>query len=159
MQQVQRAVWGVNASLPLAFPRTMQEVYASSLARTTFTLMMLVTAGGVALALGVVGLYGVLSYAVSQRGREIAIRLALGAEDRHVRRAFLGYGVVLALVGVVFGCAAAAALTQLMTALLIDVTPLDAPTYAAAAALLIVVAAVPARRASSVDPAQELAAE
>jgi putative ABC transport system permease protein len=163
VQQVQRAVWGVNASLPLASPRTMQDVYAGSLARTTFTLMMLATAGGVALALGVVGLYGVLAYAVSRRGREIAIRLALGAEDRHVRRAFLAYGVALALVGIALGCAAAAAVTQLMTSLLTDVTPLDAPTYAAAATLLIAVAAlasyVPARRASAVDPARELAAE
>ena len=91
--------------LPLASPRTMQEVYAESLARTTFTLMMLATAGGVALALAVIGLYGVLSYAASLRRREIAIRVALGAEDRHVRRTFLTYGVGLALIGVALGCA------------------------------------------------------
>ena len=163
MQQVQRAVWSVNASLPLAAPRTMQEVYTGSLARTTFTLMMLATAGGVALALAIVGLYGVLSYAASLRRREIAIRVALGAQDRDVRRTFLSYGVGLTFVGVVLGCVAAAGVTQLMTSLLSDVTPLDPPTYAVAAVLLIVVAVIasyiPARRASAVDPAQVLAAD
>jgi ABC-type antimicrobial peptide transport system permease subunit len=125
--------------------------------------MMLATAGGVALALAVVGLYGVLSYAASLRRREIAIRVALGAQDHHVRRTFLNYGVRLALIGVVLGCIAAAAVTQLMTSLLSDVTPLDPLTYAVAALLLIAVAVVasyiPARRASAVDPAQLLAAE
>ena len=163
MQQVQRAVWSVNASLPLAAPRTMQEVYTGSLARTTFTLMMLATAGGVALALAIVGLYGVLSYAASLRRREIAIRVALGAQDRDVRRTFLSYGVGLTFVGVVLGCVAAAGVTQLMTSLLSDVTPLDPLTYAVAAVLLIVVAVIasyiPARRASAVDPAQVLAAD
>ncbi len=163
MRQVQRAVWSVGSSLPLASPRTMQDVYAESLARTTFTLMMLATAGSVALALGVIGLYGVLSYAASLRRREIAIRMALGAEDRHVRRTFLTYGVGLALIGVAFGCAVAAAVTRLMTSLLAAVTPLDPPTYVGAALLLIAVAALasylPARRASAIDPAQVLAAE
>jgi predicted permease len=163
IQQVQRAVWSVNAALPLASPRTMQDVYTVSLARTTFTLMMLATAGGVALALAVVGLYGVLSYAASLRRREIAIRIALGAQDRHVRRTFLTYGIGLTFIGVVLGSVAAAAATQLMTSLLSDVTPLDPPTYAVAAMLLIAVAGfasyIPARRASAVDPAQLLAAE
>jgi putative ABC transport system permease protein len=163
MQQVQRAVWSVNSALPLAAPQTMQEIYAVSLARTTFTLMMLATAGGVALGLAVVGLYGVLSYAASLRRREIAIRVALGAQDRHVRRTFLAYGVGLALVGVALGCLAAAVVSQLMTSLLSDVTPLDPLTYAVAALLLIAVAVVasyvPARRASAVDPAQLLSAE
>jgi predicted permease len=163
MQQVQRAVWSVDASLPVASPRTMQDVYADSLARTTFTLMMLATAGGVALALGVIGLYGVLSYVASLRRREIAIRLALGAEDRHVRRTFMTYGVGLAVAGVALGCVGAAAVAQLMTSLLTDVTALDAPTYASAAILLIAVAVlasyVPARRASAIDPARVLTAE
>jgi predicted permease len=163
MQQAQRAVWSVNAALPLASPRTMQEVYTVSLARTTFTLMMLATAGGVALALAVVGLYGLLSYAASLRRREIAIRVALGAQDHHVRRTFLTYGLGLTLIGVVLGCVAAAAVTQLMASLLSDVTPLDPLSYALAALVLIVVAFiasyVPARRATAVDPAQVLAAE
>jgi ABC-type antimicrobial peptide transport system permease subunit len=141
----------------------MQDVYADSLARTTFTLMMLATAGGVALALGVIGLYGVLSYVASLRRREIAIRLALGAEDRHVRRTFMTYGVGLAVAGVALGCVGAAAVAQIMTSLLTDVTALDAPTYASAAILLIAVAVlasyVPARRASAIDPARVLTAE
>jgi predicted permease len=163
LQGVQRAVWSVNANLPVATVRTMEDVYRQSLARTSFTLVMLGAAGSVALALGVLGLYGVLSYAVSQRRREIAIRMALGAQERQVRRRFLRYGVVLALVGVALGFVAAAIVTRLMTSLLVDVTPLDPATYAAAGLLLTAVAALasylPARRAAAVNPADVLAGE
>lgn len=163
VRQIERGVWSIDADLPVALPSTMQEIYDRSLARTTFTLMMLATAGAVALVLGVLGLYGVLSYVVSQRSREIAIRLALGAEQRHVRRTFVRHGLALAALGIVAGLAAAAAVTQLMTALLAEVGPLDPPTYAAATGLLVVVAAVaslvPAWRASTVEPAKALAAD
>jgi predicted permease len=163
MREIERAVWSVNADLPVALPSTLQEIYDDSLAPTTFTLMMLATAGAVALVLGVLGLYGVLSYVVSQRSREIAIRLALGAQQRNVRRTFVRHGLALAAVGIVVGLAAAAALTQLMTALLTEVRPLDPPTYVAATVLLVAVAAlacaVPAWRASTVRPAEALAAE
>ena len=162
-RQVQQAVWSVNANLPLAFVRTMQDVYDQSLARTSFTLVMLAVAGAVALVLGVVGLYGVLSYAVSQRRREIAIRLALGAQQQEIRRGFVRHGVVLAAIGVALGLGAAAGVTRLMTSLLYEIRPLDLPTYAAVGLLLLVVAALasylPARRASGVDPAEALAAE
>jgi ABC-type antimicrobial peptide transport system permease subunit len=124
---------------------------------------MLAIAGGVALALGVVGLYGVLSYAVSQRRREIAIRLALGARRAEVRRSFLRYGLGLASIGVAIGLAAAAGVTQLLSSLLFDVQPLDLPTYGAVAALLTFVAALasylPARRASAVNPAEVLGSD
>jgi len=163
MRQVERAVWSINGDLPLALPSTMQEVYDDSLARTTFALIMLATAGAVALVLGVLGLYGVLSYVVTQRRREIAIRLALGAEQRHVRRTFVRHGLRLAAIGIVAGLAAAAAVTQLMTALLAEVGPLDPLTYAAAAGLLVIVAVVaslvPAWQASMVEPAGALAAD
>jgi predicted permease len=163
VQQMQQAVWSVNASLPLAAVRTMQDVYDQSLARTSFTLVMLAIAGAVALVLGVVGLYGVLSYVVSQRRREIAIRLALGAQQRALRRRFVRYGLMLAGVGVALGLGAAAAVTRLMTSLLFEVRPLDLPTYAAVAVILIVASALasylPARKASAVDPAEALAAE
>jgi predicted permease len=162
-RQIERAVWSVNASLPVASIRTMQDLYDRSLARTSFTLVMLIVAASAALVLGVVGLYGVLSYAVSQRRREIAIRLALGARQSDVQRRFVRYGVGLAGLGVVIGLIGAAGATRLLTAILYDVQPVDPLTYAAVAAGLTVVAALasylPARRASAVAPAESLAAE
>jgi ABC-type antimicrobial peptide transport system permease subunit len=141
----------------------MQDIYDRSLGRTSFTLVMLLAAAVAALVLGVVGLYGVLSYAVSTRRREIAIRFALGAKPRDVQRRIVGQGVALAGVGVVIGLVAAAVVTRLMASLLYEVQAVDPLTYAAVAAGLIAVAAlasyVPARRASAVDPAESLAAE
>lgn len=161
--ELERAVWAVNPSLPLANARTMLNVYDRSLGRTSFALVMLALAGVVALVLGVVGLYGVISYAVSQRRREIAIRLALGAQQGAVQRKFVRRGVGLALIGVVVGAAAGAGVTRLMTSLLYEVRPVDAPTYVGVAVLLTFAAALasylPARRASAVDPAEALAAE
>jgi predicted permease len=161
--QIERAVWSVNPDLPIASVRTMQDLYDRSLGRTSFTLVMLVAAAGTALVLGVVGLYGVLSYAVSTRRREIAIRFALGARTSDVQARIVRQGVVLAGIGVAIGLAAAAGATHLMTSLLYDVQPVDPLTYAAVAGGLIAVAALasylPARRASTVDPAESLAAE
>jgi ABC-type antimicrobial peptide transport system permease subunit len=141
----------------------MQEIYDASLARTSFTLVMLAIAASTALGLGIVGLYGVLSYAVSQRRREIAIRLALGAQRRDVIRSVVRHGVALAAVGIVSGIGAALGVTRLMTSLLFGITPIDLPTYGVVAIVLTVVAALasylPARRASGVDPAEALAAE
>ena len=161
--QMQQAVWSVNRDLPLASVRTMQEIYDESLARPSFTLVMLAAAASVALVLGVVGLYGVLAYVIAQRRREIAIRLALGAQRRAVTQRFVRYGIVLACVGIAVGLAAAVGVARLMESLLFGVRPVDASTYAAVAVLLTVVAALaswlPARRASAVDPAEALAAE
>ncbi len=163
LRQIEQAVWSVHPDLPIASPRTMADIYDRSLVHTTFTLAMLAIAGGVALTLGVIGLYGVLSYIVAQRRRDIAIRLALGARQRDIARSFVQYGVTLAIAGVALGLGAAAAVTRLMASLLHGVQPLDAITYATVAVLLTVVAALasylPARRASSVDPAEALAAE
>jgi predicted permease len=162
-RQIEQAVWSVNASLPVANMRTMQDIYGRSLARTSFTLVMLALAAAAAVVLGVVGLYGVLSYAVSLRRREIAIRLALGARQRDVQRRFVRQGLTLAGVGVVIGLAGAAAVTRLMGALLYDVQTVDPLTYAAVGAGLTLIALlasyVSARRASGVDPAESLAAE
>jgi predicted permease len=162
-RQIEQAIWSVNASLPVASMRTMGDIYDRSLGRTSFTLVMLVAAAGAALVLGVVGLYGVLSYAVSTRRREIAIRFALGARARDVERRIVRQGVVLAGIGVVIGLAAAAAVTRAMSSLLYEVQAVDPLTYAAVAAGLIAVAALasylPARRASNVDPSESLAAE
>jgi ABC-type antimicrobial peptide transport system permease subunit len=124
---------------------------------------MLAAAAAAALVLGVVGLYGVLAYVIAQRRREIAIRLALGAQQREVTRRFVRYGLALACVGIAFGLAAAVGVARLMESLLFGVQPVDVSTYAAVAALLAVVAAfaswLPARRASAVAPAEALAAE
>jgi predicted permease len=162
-RELEAAVWSVDPNLPLNWVRTLKDIYEESEARTTFTLVTLVVAASAALALGFVGLYGVLSYAVSLRRREIAIRLALGAEQRVVRRQFVRQGIALTVVGIVIGVPAAVVVTRFMTSLLFGVDALDPFTYAAVAAGLVSIAAlasfVPARRASAVDPAESLAAE
>jgi predicted permease len=156
LNEVRQAVWSVNSTLPLASVRTMQEVYGKSLARTSFTLVMLGIAGAIALALGIIGIYGVISYTVSQRQREIGIRLALGAQGGDVVSMVLRQGAKLAVLGVCIGVAAAFVLARLMTSLLFGVTAHDPLTFAAVVALLIMVALlacyIPARRAMRVDP-------
>jgi predicted permease len=156
LQEVREAVWSVNSNLPLANVQTLEEILEGSMARTSFTLVMLAVAAGVALLLGAVGIYGVISYAVSQRTREIGIRMAIGARQEDVSRLFVRYGLLLTAVGVVVGIAAAVGLTRLMSALLFGVSPLDPVTYVAVAVTLGTIAFlasyVPARRASSVDP-------
>jgi predicted permease len=156
LSDVRTAVWSVNANLPLASVRTMQEVYEKSMARTAFTLVMLGIAGTMALALGMIGIYGVMSYTMSQRKREIGIRLALGAQRGDVLQMALTQGTKLALVGVAIGIGAGFGLTTLMRSLLFGVSAHDPMTFAGAAALLILVAVVacyiPARRATRVDP-------
>jgi cell division protein FtsX len=156
LNEVRQAVWSVNSNLPLASVRTMEEVYNKSVARTSFTLVMLGIAGAMALVLGIIGIYGVISYTVSQRKREIGIRLALGAQGGDVLQMVLKQGAKMALVGVAIGIGAAFALTRLMTNLLFGVTAHDPMTFAAVAALLILVALlacyIPARRAMLVDP-------
>jgi predicted permease len=163
VHQIEQAVWSVNGGLPLANPVTMRSYYDRSLARTSFTLVMLAIAGAAALVLGVVGLYGTISYVVAQRRREIAIRLALGAQQRAVTRAFVRYGAGLAAVGVLIGLGGAAGVTRLMGALLYGVGALDPLTYASAAIALAAAAVLaswlPARCAAAVDPAEALAAE
>jgi predicted permease len=160
LKEVHQAVWAVNSNLPLASVRTMQEVYAKSVARTSFTLVMLGIAGAMALVLGIIGIYGVISYTVSQRQREIGIRLALGAQTRDVLQLVLRQAVTMALVGVAIGIGAALGLTGLMSSLLFGVTARDPITFAAVPTLLILVSLlasyIPARRAMLVDPMQAL---
>jgi len=159
LSQVRQAVWSVNASLP-ASPRPMQEVYDRSLAATSFTLVMLAIAASMAMLLGVVGVYGVIAYAVSQRRREIGIRAALGAQQRELKGMFVRHGLVLTGIGVVIGLGAAAGLTRLMSTLLYGITPLDPVTYVAVPLVLttatVLASYLPARRAASVDPVEAL---
>ncbi len=163
LNQVRQAVWTVNSSLPVASTRTMQSVYDQSLARTSFTLLMLGIAGAMALLLGVIGIYGVISYAVSERRREIGIRLAVGAAPGELKKMFVGSGLKLAGAGAAIGLVTAVALTRLMKSLLFGISPLDPPTYAGVAVFLAVAAVlasyVPARRAARVDPVEALRAE
>jgi ABC-type antimicrobial peptide transport system permease subunit len=163
LHQVRQAVWSVNASLPLAAVRTMREIYDESLATTSFTLVMLGIAGAMAMMLGLIGIYGVISYTVSQRKREIGIRVALGAEPGALRWLFVRYGLALAGAGAAAGLAAAAGLTRLMKSVLFGISPVDPLTYAAVPLVLIAAAVLasylPARRAASVDPVETLRAE
>jgi hypothetical protein len=160
LNEVRQAVWSVNSNLPLASVQTMQKVYDKSVARTSFTLVMLGIAGVLALVLGIIGIYGVISYTVSQRKREIGIRLALGAQSGDVLQMVLSQGVGMALVGVAIGIGAALGLTGWMRTLLFGVTARDPMTFAAVAALLILISFlasyIPARRAMLVDPLEAL---
>lgn len=157
---VREAVWSVNPNLPLARVATLDEFVTDSMARTSFTLIMLAIAAGVALFLGAVGVYGVISYIVAQRTREIGVRMALGAEQADVRWMVLKQGGTLAAAGVVVGLIGASLLTRLMSSLLYGVNPIDLPTFAAVALALtgiaLVASYVPARKASSVDPVTAL---
>ena len=163
MNEVRQAVHSVNTSIPVALEGTMQNLYANSLARTSFTLAMLGIAGAMALTLGVIGIYGVIAYVVSQRAREIGIRSALGAQPRDLRKMFLLHGLALSGVGSVVGVVAALALGRFMSSLLYGIGPADPMTYAAALGVTIAAAAlasyVPARRAANIDPTETLRAE
>ena len=156
ISKLQRAVWSANSDLPLASIRTMQDIYGRSQARTSFTLVMLAIAGSMGLALSIIGIYGVISYAVSQRTREIGIRLALGAQQRELRWMFVRSALALASFGIAIGLIAASALVQLMRALLFGVRPLDPWTFITVPLVLTAAAVLashlPASRASRLDP-------
>jgi ABC-type antimicrobial peptide transport system permease subunit len=149
--------------LPLAEVQTLGDVSRKSVAQTSFTLVMLAIAGGMALALSLIGIYGVLSYSVSRRVREIGIRLALGVEQGALKRMFVKQGLILAAIGVAIGLPAAAALTRLLESFLFRVGPLDFLTYASVPLVLLLTAALasyfPARRAAAIDPVEALRSE
>jgi len=161
--EVQQAVWSANGSLPVADVRTMEDISEESMARTSFTLVMLTTAGSMALALGLLGIYGVISYSVSQRTREIGIRLALGAQKASLRWMFVRSALALTGAGIAIGLAAAAMLTQLMKTLLFGIRPLDPVTFAAVPLVLVAAAVLasylPTARAAAVNPVDALKAE
>jgi putative ABC transport system permease protein len=160
---VRAAVWGLDASLPLALMQPLEDVVARSFVQFTFTALTLGIAALTGLLLGAVGLYGVLSYAVTLRTRDIGVRLALGASPGAVMRSVVLQGLAVAAIGLAVGLAAAAALTRLLAGLLYDVTALDLPTFATMSAALLLVALfasfLPARRAASVSPLESLRAE
>jgi predicted permease len=163
MKDVRAAVWSVDPNLPLANVRTEDYYYRASLARTTFTLLMLAIAAAMALLLGTVGIYGVIAYSVSQRTREIGIRMALGAQRNELTGLFVRHGLLLTGVGVVIGLAGAFASMRLLASLLYKVSPVDLLTYGTVSAGLILTAFLasylPSRRAAGVDPVEALRSE
>ncbi len=163
LDEVQQAIWAVNGSVPLARVSTLGDLYDRSMAQASFALVMLAVAGIMALVLGVVGIYGVIAYAVTQRTREIGIRVALGAPLGALKRMFVRQGLGLASVGIACGLAAAVVTTRVMAFLLFGISPLDPASYLAGALSLLIAAAVasyvPARQTTSVDPIDALRAE
>jgi putative ABC transport system permease protein len=153
---VKDQVYAVDKDQPMYKIRTMDQVVADSQMSPRFTLILLGFFAVIALALAAVGIYGVVSYAVTQRTREIGIRIALGAARGDVLRLVLGQGTALAVAGVIVGLGAALALTRLMSSLLFGVSATDPAIFAGAALFLAAIALLatylPARRAMQVDP-------
>ena len=163
MAAVRQAAWSVDPNLPLAEVHTSDYFYRKSLARTSFTLMMLGVAGGMALLLGVVGIYGVIAYSVSQRTREIGIRIALGAQLPTVTGMFVRQGMLLTSIGLMAGVLVSFGVMRLMSSLLYGVKAIDPVTYIAVSCGLGITAFLacylPSRRAAGVDPVEALRAE
>ena len=163
MKEVQRQVWQINPNVPLADATTVGELYTKSMARTSFTLVLLCVAGGMALLLGVVGIYGVISYTVSQRTREIGIRMALGAQRNQLTTLFVREGLLLTGIGAACGLVVAFVTMRLMSSILFNVSPVDPLTYIAITAAVVATACLacyfPSRRAATVNPVNALRSE
>jgi predicted permease len=163
LDEVRAAIWEVNPNLPVRGLRPLDELMANSIARTSYTMSLLGVAAAVALLLGIVGVYGVISYAVSQRGHELGLRMALGAQAGQVKGMVLRQSLALSGIGVVIGLGLAFGLTRLMAGLLFGVSPVDPLTFLLVAVGLTGVAVtasyLPARRAASADPMEALRSE
>ena len=163
IDEVQRQVWSVNPDVPLAEMTTLGTLYTKSMGRTSFTLVMLSVAGGMALLLGIIGIYGVISYSVSQRTREIGIRMALGAQRPALTAMFVRQGLLLTGIGLACGLVLAFVTMRLMSSLLFNVSPVDPLTYISITVCVMATAYLacylPARRAATVDPVNALRAE
>ncbi len=163
LKEIQQAVWSVDPNLPLADAHTLGYFYTKSLARTSFTLIMLGVAGGMALLLGIVGIYGVISYSVSQRTREIGIRMALGAERPAITAMFVRDGLRLTGIGIACGLLVAFGTMRLVSSLLFNVSPVDPVTYVTITVAVLAAAYLacylPSRRAAAIDPVNTLRAE
>jgi len=163
IKEIQQAVWSVSASVPVANVRTLDAILATSMAQTSFALVMLGLAAGVALLLGIVGIYGVIAYVASERTREIGIRMALGATASNVLWLVLREGVVLTLSGIGVGLLLSWAIGRLLCGMLYEVSPLDPVVFAVAPLVLMVSALLasylPARKATKVLPLTALRTE
>jgi len=157
---VRREVTAIDPALPLANVQTMEQVIGAARARPRFLMLLLTLFSTVSVVLAAFGLYGVISYAVAQRTNEFGIRMALGAQARDVIAMVLGQGMTLGIVGIACGAVGAIFLTRLMSSLLFEMGPFDAPTFVVMAALLLTVTLaacyVPALRATRVDPVKAL---
>ncbi|HEV2914296.1 MAG TPA: ABC transporter permease [Pyrinomonadaceae bacterium] len=157
---VRREVQAIDASLPVSNVRTMEQVVSASVSQRRFSMLLLGIFALVALLLASVGVYGVMAYSVSERVHEIGIRIALGAQTRDILKLVVGQGMILALIGVGLGLAAALVLTRVMTSLIYGVSATDPITFAgislALAAVALVACYIPARRATRIDPMEAL---
>jgi putative ABC transport system permease protein len=160
---IRNAIASVDRTQPVAEVRTLEQALADSIAPRRFNLYLLGAFATSALLLALIGIYGVIAYAVAQRTQEIGVRMALGAQRGQVVRLVVREGMSLAAVGITVGLAAAFALTRLMAGLLYDVKPTDPSTYAAVAAALAATALAacckPALQAAWLDPARALRQE
>lgn len=155
VHEVRDAIWSVNRNVPVASIQTLEDLLDESLAATSFTLVMLGIAGGMALLIGVVGVYGVVAYMTARRHREIGVRLALGAQNRDVQMLFVRHGLLLAAIGVTLGVGASVGLMRLLSSLLFGVSAVDPVAYVVGAIVLLIAAGlasyVPACRALATD--------
>jgi putative ABC transport system permease protein len=153
---IRQQVWAIDKDQPVFDVYTMREVRSISLALYSFSSVMLSIFAAIALLLAAIGIYGVMSYAVTQRTQEIGIRMALGARVIDVLKLVVRNGMSLALIGVAVGLAGAYGLTRLLASLLVGVTPTDAITFSTVTLALLLIALlacyIPARRATKVDP-------
>lgn len=160
VEELQRAVWSVDGSIPLANVQTLADYYGRAMERTALTLLLLGVTSGMALLLGLIGIYSVVSHVVSIRLREIGIRLALGAQTGSLRRMLVGRVLILLLVGLAIGLVASTALAGLMEPLVFGVTPQDASTYLQVSVLLgvagVCASYLPALRITRMDPTAAL---
>jgi predicted lysophospholipase L1 biosynthesis ABC-type transport system permease subunit len=163
MKEVQEQVWSIDSGVPLAEPTTIGELCTKSMARTSFTLVLLCVAGAMALPLGIVGIYGVIAYTVSQRTREIGIRMALGARRGDLTGLFVRQGLWLTAIGAACGLIVAFAAMRLMSSILFNVSPVDPLTYIAITFGVVATAYLacyfPSRRAATVNPVNALRSE
>jgi ABC-type antimicrobial peptide transport system permease subunit len=163
INEVQQKVWSVDPDVPLPEMTTLGTLYTKSMARTSFTLVMLSVAGSMALLLGIIGIYGVISYSVSQRTREIGIRMALGAQRPALTALFVRQGLLLTGIGLACGLVVAFITMRLMSSLLFNVSPVDPLTYISITVCVMATAYLacylPARRAATVDPVNALRSE
>ena len=158
--QLRREVGALDPSLPLSNIDTMDEVVGDSVSRRSFTMLLLVLAAFVAVFLGSVGIYGVLSYVVSQRTSELGVRMALGADSADIRSLVLGRGMTWTVIGLAVGLGSAALMSRMLTSLLFETSPFDPLTFVAGPIVFLAVAAVacvvPARKAAGIDPTEAL---
>jgi putative ABC transport system permease protein len=160
---VREKIWSLDRQQPLYNVRTAEQVLERSIARPRFNMLLITILASVALVLAAVGIYGVISYSVTQRTHEIGVRMALGASAGDVLKLVVGHGMILAGTGVVLGLLAAFAVTRIMATLLFGVTATDPVTYFGLALLIGIIALlacyIPARRATKVNPVAALRAE